>query len=245
MKRVFSFLFLFYQYLIFLPLGIVATVITSLVTLLFAYTSNSAKLKNTPASYWGRFMCYISFMSVSVEGMENIEEDKSYIFAANHQSAFDIWVIYGWIGRPFSWIMKKELGDIPLLGSACRSIGHIMIDRSNPAEAKKSIEAAKEVLSKGGNVVIFPEGTRSKTGKVGIFKRGAFTLASDLGLPIVPISIIGAYGRITEGFPRIIPGKIKMVIHPPVYSKTDLTEPEMRQLSAEVRDIVIAGMEKG
>ncbi len=244
MKAIISVLFFIYQWLILFPLAIIVTILTCLFTILFAYTSKSSYVKSFPAVCWSKFMCYASFMRVTVEGQELVDKESSYVFAANHQSAFDIWLINGFLGQPFSWVIKKELGKIPLLGSACRAIGHIFVDRSNPVEARKSIANAEKNLGKGYSIVIFPEGTRSKTGKVGSFKRGAFTLASDLKIPIVPVTIVGSHGRISRSFPRVVPGRIKMIIHKPIPIAGGLTEQEMRQLSVEVRDIVISALDK-
>lgn len=186
-------------------------------------------------------MCFLSFVRVKVEGLDNLDENQSYIFVANHQSIFDIWVVYGWLNKPFSWIMKKELRKIPLIGSACEAAGHIFIDRSNPMAAKKSIETAERKLSNGNGIVVFPEGTRSADGTVGKFKRGAFNIASDINLPIVPITIIGAYERLSRKAIFVNPGKIKMIIHKPIAKTSNLSEQEIRTLANEVRDIIISG----
>ena len=112
--------------------------------------------------------------------------------------------------------MKKELRRIPFVGKACVSAGHIFIDRSNSVRAKQSIEKAEERLRNGSSVVIFPEGTRTRTGKLMRFKRGAFAIAADLHLPVVPITIKGAFEVMPTDSWYIKPGVIEMIVHPPV-----------------------------
>ncbi len=244
MNKIFRPFFFVYQWFIAFPILAVATILTCLSTILLAYTAKTMKVKSIPAQWWSRLICYMAFMRISVEGRENIDPNESYIFAANHQSAFDIWLIYGWLNHPFSWIMKKELRKIPLVGAACASIGHIFIDRSSAVEAKKSIDNAKKILQNGNSIVIFPEGTRSSTGKVGVFKRGGFALASDLNLRIVPITIIGAYDRMSRHTSQVTPGRLKMVIHPPISFKPDATELETRESISQVRDVIVKGLEE-
>lgn len=243
MKSIFKLLFFIYQWLIFMPIFVVTTILAALTTI--ALTSLSIKnpsILNLPAKLWSRSTCYLAFVLTSVEGMENLEKNTSYIFAANHQSAFDIWVIYGWLDRPFSWVMKKELRKVPFVGLACERIGHIFIDRNNPVAARKSMAEAVDILKNGRSVVIFPEGTRSKTGKTGNFKRGAFNMASDLQLPIVPITIVGAYERLSGS--NFNPGKIKMIIHPPIKCNESKSEQEIKDLATKTREIIIEGLPK-
>jgi 1-acyl-sn-glycerol-3-phosphate acyltransferase len=140
--------------------------------------------------------------------------------------------------------MKKELRKIPLVGKACEDVGHIFIDRSHPVAAKKSIALAEEKLSNGNCVVIFPEGTRSHDGNVGTFKRGAFSIAADINLPIVPITIDGAYKRMSRKSFFIMPGRIKLIIHKPIENTTILNEQEIRTLANKVREIVVSGFQQ-
>lgn len=216
MKRKINPVLFLYQWLIFIPLFFVATVVTALMTMLFAALFGDRATTYIPARHWSRFACYGMFITAKVEGAENISRDESYIFAANHQSVYDIFLVYGWLDSRFKWIMKKELRKIPLVGAACEAAGHIFIDRSSPMAAKKSIDAASRKLVNGSSVVIFPEGTRSKDGRPGKFKRGAFTLASEIKLPIVPLSIKGTYNAMPSWSYIICPSRLTLVIHKPI-----------------------------
>ena len=224
MKRKINPILFLYQWLIFMPLFLVATVVTALMTILFAALFGDREITYVPARHWSRFSCYGMFITVKVEGTENISNNESYIFAANHQSVYDIFLVYGWLDSRFKWIMKKELRKIPLVGAACEAAGHIFIDRSSPMAAKKSIDDASRKLVNGSSVVIFPEGTRSKDGKLGKFKRGAFTLASEIKLPIVPLTIKGTYKAMPTGSYLIYPTKLTLVIHKPIPYRPEFHE---------------------
>jgi len=215
-KRIVNPLIVIYQWLIFVPVFAVATVITALATMLFAAIFGDKRITHLPARHWARLACYGMFMKIKVVGAEKISYSRSYVFAANHQSMYDIFLVYGWLDSRFKWIMKKELRRIPFVGKACESAGHVFIDRSSPMAAKRSIEIAEKKLINGASVVIFPEGTRTKDGKLGKFKRGAFMLASELKLPIVPITITGTFKALPISCVNIIPAKLTLTIHDPI-----------------------------
>jgi len=96
MKNPFKYIFFVYQWFILLPVSAVVTILTAVITIIFSYTTKNVTVKSIPAKWWSKFMCYASFISVSVEGLENINKNQSYVIVANHQSVFDIWLIYGW-----------------------------------------------------------------------------------------------------------------------------------------------------
>ncbi len=242
MKTIFQLFYTVYQIVFIIPMLIVLTALTAISTIILSYLTKNPKVWGIPAQTWSRLVCLICLIRVEVKGRENLKAGQSYIVASNHQSAFDIWLIYGWLGRPFSWVMKKELRKVPLVGLACESIGHIFIDRRNPVEAKKSMENAKKILQNGQCVVIFPEGTRTKTGKIGAFKRGAFNMASDLQLPVVPVSIKGSYERIAKNGWQFRPGKMTMTIHAPIAVNEKLSEPEIKNLAQQTKEVVVTAI---
>ena len=126
----------------------------------------------------------------------------------------------------FKWMMKAEIQKIPFVGKACNAAGHIFIDRKIPVSAKRSLKKAEKQLQNGVSVVIFPEGTRTKTGVMGKFKKGAFLIATDLKLPVLPITLRGSYERITRNTFLITPGTIEMIVHDPisVSANTEMNE---------------------
>lgn len=209
-------LYFIYQWLIAMPLIVVVTALVAILTSILSPLFPNCDFSYWPARFWGRFICYVLFIRVKTVNMDQIDFSRSYVIAANHQSIFDIFAIYGWLPNIFKWIMKAELRRIPLVGHACQSAGHIFIDRTHPIAARKSLERAENQLKNGVSVVIFPEGTRTKTGLMGKFKKGAFLIATDLHLPILPITIKGSYERVIKGSFNFRPGTIEMIFHQPV-----------------------------
>jgi 1-acyl-sn-glycerol-3-phosphate acyltransferase len=178
-------------------------------------------------------------MLVHVTGKENIDKNRSYVIISNHQSMYDIFLIYGWLGIDIKWVMKKELAKIPGVGFGSKKVGHIFLDRSNSRVALESLNDAKRKLVKGTSVVIFPEGTRSPTGQPGNFKKGAFKLALDLGLPILPITIIGTRKVLPSGSIDLRPGKVSMIIHKPIDISL-YNEEKMKELMDKSRAVIAA-----
>lgn len=227
-----------YHITVFLPLGILTTIICCGITALILPIAGNAKWGNYPAKAWSRILVTLSLVRVKVHGSHNIDPNGSYIFVANHQSIYDIPLVYGWLDNNFKWIMKKELRRLPFIGKTCALMGHIFIDRSNPMRAKQSLEIAKQNLKRGNSsVFLFPEGTRTRNGQLLHFKRGAFTIARDLHLPIVPITIIGAYDAIPKGLNYITPGTIEMVIHAPI-DTTHLNDDNLNETIKQVKDTI-------
>ena len=117
-----------------------------------------------PGKIWSRLVCFFLLIRVKVIGQENIKGKTSYVFVANHQGAFDIFLVYGYLGRNFKWMMKKGIRKILFVGKACEEAGHIFVDRSGPRKVLETIQKARAILTEGTSVVVFPEGARSFTG---------------------------------------------------------------------------------
>ena len=209
-------LYRIYQICFALPLCIVLTVIAGTTTAVMCIPTKGRFWGYWPPKIWAMLWCWLNFVSVKVEGRQNIDKKTSYVFVANHQGAFDIFAIYGFLGHNFKWMMKASLRKIPFVGYACHNAGHIFVDRTNASKIRHSMEKAQQQLSHGMSLVVFPEGSRSLTGKIGTFKRGAFMLATELRLPVVPITIKGSYSVMprTAKLPR--PGRITLIIHHPI-----------------------------
>lgn len=224
-------LFVLYQWLVAFPVLLVLTILTAVFTIILSPVFPNAQFSYFPARWWGRFFCYLLFIKVKITGIEKLDPKKSYVIAANHQSIYDIFVVYGWLPMIFKWVMKAELRRIPLVGKACESAGHIFINRKNPVAAKKSLDRAEAQLRNGVSVVVFPEGTRTYTGQMGKFKKGAFRMATDLQLPIVPVTLRGCFERLPRNGFVVTPGLIEMIIHEPVEVKgyENEKQPELMQ----------------
>ncbi|MBR2450255.1 MAG: 1-acyl-sn-glycerol-3-phosphate acyltransferase [Paludibacteraceae bacterium] len=193
-----KFLYILYQYLIGFPLIVVVTLFTALLTIV-CFPWRNGKIPRAVQVFWSRSVLWLLLVPIKVTGRENVDSQQSYVFVANHQSFLDVFAVYGWLPNNFKWLMKKELRKIPFVGTACAVAGHIFVDRSNPRAAMESLTYIKAQLHDGISTVIFPEGTRTKTGEMGRFKAGAFKIAMDMGLPVVPITLNGFYKSMPSG----------------------------------------------
>ncbi len=166
---------------------------------------------------WGRMMLWASGTPVYIEGLENVREDRPQIFASNHVSWFDVWALAARIPKRYRFVAKQELAKIPLFGQAWKAAGHISIDRSNRASAIRSLNEAGRLLRQdNSSVVIFPEGTRSPTGEMLPFKKGAFMLALFTGVEIVPVAVVGTRAILPKRGWRIRPGPIILRFGEPI-----------------------------
>ncbi|MCM1377050.1 MAG: 1-acyl-sn-glycerol-3-phosphate acyltransferase [Clostridium sp.] len=209
--------FRIYQWIIAYPILLILTILTALTTIVGTTLGKRDFWGYYPAKIWSRCVCTLLFVRVVVKGKENIESNQSYVFVANHQSAFDIWTIYGYLNHNFKWLMKKGLENIPLVGKACKDCGHIFVDDSKITSIRETIKESEETLRDGMSLVIFPEGSRSWDGKMIPFKRGAFMLAGEFNLPVVPLTIDGAFSRMPRYTYQTRPGKITLTIHKPIF----------------------------
>ena len=178
---------------------------------------------------------------VRTRGRENIDKTQSYVIVSNHQSQYDIFVLYGWLGIDFKWVMKQELRKVPALGIACEKIGHIFIDRSNTAAALHSLNEAKSKIVNGTSVIFFPEGTRRRDHRLGTFKKGAFRTAIDQQLPLLPITVIGTRDILPARTLHLFPGTARMVVHPPIETR-GMSVDQLDALMQQTRDVITSAM---
>lgn len=232
-----------YQIFIALPILLVVTFVGCVFTILGCTMGFAHFWGYWPMSLVSRVFCRVLLLPVHVSGKENIDRHTSYVFIANHQGAFDIFLIYGFLGRNFKWMMKKSLRKIPLVGKACESAKHIFVDKSGPKAIQRTYDNARRILKGGTSVVIFPEGARTFTGKMGLFRRGAFQLADELQLPIVPITLNGPFDILPRNAksPFVTWHPLHMTIHKPIYPKGKGIEFE-KQTMQEAYEIVMNGL---
>ncbi|MDR1368757.1 MAG: 1-acyl-sn-glycerol-3-phosphate acyltransferase [Dysgonamonadaceae bacterium] len=240
MKR---FLLLIFQIFIWLPLFLAITVLTALITTLGCLLGGEKIFSYYPGMIWSKLTCILSFCPVKIKGKEKLDKKQSYIFVANHQGAYDIFLIYGYLGFPIKWVMKQSLRKIPFVGKACESAGFIFVDSSSPQAAAKTVEQAKTRLKNGASIVIFPEGSRSKTGQLASFKKGAFQMALDLKLPIVPLTINGTIEVMPTKSISLNPHKIELIIHDPIPTKNYQTK-NIRESAINIRELSEKSKEK-
>jgi 1-acyl-sn-glycerol-3-phosphate acyltransferase len=178
-------------------------------------------------------------MRVTVIGRRNVDPLQSYVIVSNHQSQYDIFVLYGWLDIDFKWVMKQELRKVPAIGISCERLGHIYVDRSNREAALASINAAKQRIVDGTSVLFFPEGTRSRDNRMRPFKKGAFRMALDLQLPILPITIQGTRDILPSDTMDLYPGRATMIIHPPI-AIDEYSHDTLEDLMARTRTVIEA-----
>lgn len=221
------------------------TVICSLMAISFLIFDKSLKLYFWLSHFFSGGILKISRVKTEKSGLENFDHNKPYIFVSNHSSQFDIPVLQHSIPNKMGMIFKKELAKIPLFGWQLKWGPYVMIDRRDFESALKSIEEAKEKINKiGMSVVVFAEGTRSKTGEVQPFKRGAFYLASRSGYPIIPVSISHSNKIMPKGKFQIKGGIIKIHFDKPIVTNQLINKKDELELMEKVRSIIIQNLEK-
>ena len=197
---------------------IILTELTSLAILVFG---KYLKIKNGdyyPAVIWCRLSCIIFLIPVKIVDRDKyVQKDKRYVFVANHQGIFDVFVLYGYMKQNFKWIMKDSLRKIPLLGKACAETEHIFVNRTTPQ--KDLLRKAMSIIKGGKSMTIFAEGTRCDNGKLGEFKKGAFVIANMTQTPVVPIAIEGSYDILPKGCWCLHWSKVTVTYHAPIECK--------------------------
>jgi 1-acyl-sn-glycerol-3-phosphate acyltransferase len=230
--------------MIILILGVAITGYLSACAIIFGLISPGENKIHRIARIWAKVLLILSSTRVKVIGAENVLVGKPQIFMANHQSDFDIFIVLGFVPEQFRWIAKKELFKIPLFGKAMRNAGYIEIDRHNHAKALKSLDLAAAKIREGKSVMTFPEGTRSKDGTLKPFKQGMFHLAIKSGVPVVPVSIVGAGTIMPRRSLRINPGKVTMIFDKPI-DVSGYSIENRAQLIERVRNVILSNYNRG
>lgn len=167
--------------------------------------------------WWGKIIIRISLLPVEVKGRENIRKDTSYVFVANHQGAYDILLVCGYLGTEIRWMMKRALEKVPFLGMGCKYAGYVFVDHGSAGMVRATYRRAENALKDGASLMVFPEGSRSIDGTMGTFKKGAFKLADELQLPVVPITINGSFDVMPkDSGVKIHHHKLSLTIHKPI-----------------------------
>jgi 1-acyl-sn-glycerol-3-phosphate acyltransferase len=193
---------------------------------------------------WAKCILAISDIKVTVKGLSNLKPGKSYIYMPNHMSNFDIPVLQAYLPVQFRWLAKAELYKIPIFGHAMKSAGYISIDRSDRRSAIESLNKAANIIRNGVSVIIFPEGTRSRTHNIQPFKKGGFFLAVDSGVSIIPIIIHGTDQIMPTKKISIRPGKVTLEITKPIRS-SNYTRKTKEDLVTKVRNVILESYNKG
>jgi 1-acyl-sn-glycerol-3-phosphate acyltransferase len=187
------------------------------------------------ARFWSRIVLGVPGVKLEVVQRAPLDPRRPYIVMANHASMIDIWAVLLAVPVPFRFIAKKQLGAIPIFGWAMRAGRVIFIDRQNAASARRSIEEAARRIKSGQSVVIFPEGTRTRDGRLNAFKKGGFHLALDSGAEIVPVAIQGSRALMPRGSALMRAGTVRIEIGEPI-ATAGLRLSDREALATRVRD---------
>jgi 1-acyl-sn-glycerol-3-phosphate acyltransferase len=199
-----------------LPSFVAATIVGSVLAVLFGIVDRTGDSVLALARLWSRVLLGVPGVKLEVSMRAPLDPKRPYIFMANHASMVDIWAMFVGLPVRFRFIAKKQLGKIPLFGWAMRAGRFIFIDRQNAVSARRSIEEAARRIGSGQSVIIFPEGTRTRDGKLGPFKKGGFHLALDSGAEIVPVAIHGSRPIMPRGAALIRPGRVRLEVGAPI-----------------------------
>ncbi|HEX8180331.1 MAG TPA: lysophospholipid acyltransferase family protein [Pyrinomonadaceae bacterium] len=203
-------------------------------------TGRRAQVVYPWADWGGRMWLRLSGMEVRVRGLENLDPQQTYIFAANHRSYLDTATLFCYTGRRVGLLAKKELLKVPIFGYGMGYVNIMAIDRSNRARALETVRAATERIRGGVSFGVFAEGTRALPGQLLPFKKGAFYMARDAGVPVVPVAIKHTDKLMGKGTGRLHPGVIEMVLLPPIPTADRTTDEDIKRLAEETRDRVAA-----
>lgn len=199
-----------------LVMGVTLTIVFGSLAILTSWVPPRGRIYQYWARWWSRSVLFLAGIPVTVEASQAALETREAIFMPNHTSAADIMVLFVALDRDVRFVSKKELFWVPFLGWSMWLAGFIPVDRENKSKARQAFDGIGKHLRKGVSVLVFPEGTRSRTGKLGEFKKAGFLLAMRTGLPIVPVGISGARQVLGADGIRVVPGRIVVRIGEPV-----------------------------
>ena len=220
------------------PLIILATIVLGSVNLAVSLFDSGGRKQVAIARFWSRLLLKIAGVKMTIEGLEKIDRNGSYVFVTNHVSFMDTPVVLGHIPVQFRFLAKKGLFSIPFLGYHLKRAGHIAVPRDNPRAALKTMAEAGRIIRENGiSVLIFPEGGRSLDAKLHEFKEGAAYIAIKAGVPAVPVGLIGVLEVLPMGSMNVRPGHVTMRIGDPIPT-ADLTLQDRHRLTEELHDRV-------
>jgi 1-acyl-sn-glycerol-3-phosphate acyltransferase len=221
------------------PIIAIGTLLLGGPSILCGLVDRSGRSAQAVARAWSRVILIACGIRVVVEGVANLAAGPA-LYAANHGSALDIPILFGYLPVDFRIVHKRSLSLVPVVGWHLFLGGHIAIERGNPFRARRSLELAARRIQGGTCVAVFPEGTRSATAEVGHFKRGSLLLAINAGVPVVPVSLIGVKRVVPRGLLTLVPGSVRIRIHAPIPTAGRAVE-QAAAFAEEVRQVVVRG----
>ena len=213
----------------------VYTIVLGTISILSSFVDSSGDFGHRCARAWAWLILRTTGVRVTVRGVDRLEAHRSYVFASNHQSIYDIPIVFTSIPVQLRIVAKASLGNFPFLGWHLQRTGHLLIDRQNPGAGV--VKKMARLVGGAKSLIVFPEGTRSVDGSVARFKGGMFLVAIDAGVPVVPVSIAGSRHVMLKGRLMTCPGHVTITIHEPMPT-AGVGRDGARKLAERVRDVV-------
>ena len=193
---------------------VILSIILGTIAIILGIFDKSGNKSHKVAALWSRLICRWNGIKVEITGTENILVGQPQIFIANHQSYYDIFALAGYLAVQLRWVSKAVLFRIPFMGWGMSAAGYIPVERNNRKQSYQAFLNTLEAIKAGSSVVVFPEGTRSEDGNIGVFKKGSQLLAQRAKVPMVPVTIVGTRDIIRKGSMLIHPKVVQIIISP-------------------------------
>lgn len=218
-----------------IPAISVYTLVLGFVSVTSSLVDRTGKGAHACARAWSRLILVTTGVRVQVSGLERVPIDGAYVFVSNHQSIYDIPILFSALPFQLRIIAKASLGLFPVLGWHLRYTGHLLVDRARIGAV--TLLQVAGLMKRGHSLIVFPEGTRSRDGRVGPFKGGLFLMAVEAGLPIVPVAIRGSRHVMLKGRLMTCPGDVSVSVHDPIPT-CGMGRDDVRALAVRAREIV-------
>jgi 1-acyl-sn-glycerol-3-phosphate acyltransferase len=217
----------------------VYTIVLGTISIASSLIEPRGRFAHRCARIWSRLILRTTGVRVRAVGVEHLDRNASYVFASNHQSIYDIPIVFDTLPLQLRIVAKASLGKFPFLGWHLSRTGHLLVERERPGPGVFKRMAG--LASDGVSLIVFPEGTRSEDGRPGRFKGGPFLIAIAADLSIVPVTVACSRHVMRKGRLMTCPGTVDLIVHKPI-STTGLTTGDVRALAGRVRDVVVDGL---
>jgi 1-acyl-sn-glycerol-3-phosphate acyltransferase len=224
-----------------IPAVTVYTIVLGTASLVSTLFDRSGDFGHRCARAWSWLILKTTGVTVRVNGLERLDPSRSYVFASNHQSIYDIPILFASLPFQLRIIAKASLGRIPFMGWHLQRTGHVLVDRSKPGAGV--VKKMARLVAAGHSLIVFPEGTRSTDGTVARFKGGSFLIALEAGLPVVPISVQGSRHVMFRGRLMVCPGNVTITVHEPIET-SGLPRDAVRAFSSRVQTAVASQLDR-
>jgi 1-acyl-sn-glycerol-3-phosphate acyltransferase len=219
-----------------IPCIVIYTIVLGSLSLVSSLFDRRGYFAHGCARMWSRLILVTSGVRVTARGLDRLETGRTYVFVANHQSIYDIPILFWSLPYQLRIIAKESLGHVPFMGWHLRRSGHMLVDRKRP-EPTRIIQWASRLTSNGLSLIVFPEGTRSRDGRVARFKGGSFYVALEAGLPVVPLSVVGSRHVMWKGRLTTYPGEVRLVVHAPIDTR-GMAGADAKEFGERVRRVI-------